>query len=286
MNARARRWQWGGSSFSGRGLAGVIALLSVLGFGTAAVPALLARPFPRAHDRPPVPPVASAPETADAAPEPGGTPESVPASRSAGRAAARRPRPDNRAPVVRRADFGSRTITTRGDLRLQIEAWDPDGDPLTIRTTWHLGGRVIETATPVLPRSAFARGDRLRATVVVGDGQDESPAFETDAFVVANAPPTITTFPKGFDATGSFVYPLGAVDPDGDRNLAFRLREGPDGMRIEAHEGTLTWRPRPGQTGRHRVVVEVDDGRGGLESQVFVLQVRRPLTPRSKLAER
>ncbi len=285
MNARARQWEWGDSLLSGRTWTGVIALLSVLGFGTAAIPALLSHPLPRLPDRPATPPVSSAAAETTSTPttrSPGPAPKPLAAPPHA----ERRARPGNQAPVVRRADFATRSITTQGDLRLQIEAWDPDGDPLTIRTIWHLGSREIETAAPVLPRSAFARGDSLRATVVVRDGTDESPAFETEAVVVTNAPPTITTFPKGFDATGTFVYALGAVDPDGDRNLAFRLREAPEGMRIEAHEGTLTWRPSAGQAGRHRVVVEVDDGLGGLESQAFVLQVRQPRAARSELAER
>jgi hypothetical protein len=164
--------------------------------------------------------------------------------------------------------------------------WDPDGDPVTVRTTWTVDGREVDTRIPVLERSLFSRGAHIQAAVVALDGIHESQPFFTREIVVANAPPLMTTFPKGFDATGSFVYPMGAIDLDGDRGLEFHLIEGPPGMRIEAHDGTLTWRPGSDQGGRHSVRVEVRDGHGGRESQSFELDVRRPVPAPSALAER
>jgi hypothetical protein len=293
MQASAKRRDRSLPRLSGQTLSGAIVLIVAAGFATAAFPSLvsrsIARPDPFAS-QPPRAPSPLAPSVSAAGPQarlpgeedaPGAGPAGAPED-----ATSRVQRPGNRPPIVEAVRFASEVVTTRGDLRLQIQAWDPDGDPLTVHTHWQVDGRPLEATRPVLARSDFVRGSRLRATVVADDGSHQSEPFTTAEIVVANAPPTITTFPKGFDATGAFVYPLGAVDPDGDHRLEFLLLEGPRGMRIEAHEGTLTWRPRPDQAGSHRVHLEVRDGYGGSESQVFVLEVRPGRVADGSLAER
>ena len=190
----------------------------------------------------------------------------------------------NRAPVVRQARFGRAEVNALGDLRLLVEAHDPDGDSVRLRTGWWVNEDYLETPAPVLTRDRLARGDRVRARVYASDGSKESPGFDVAEIVVGNAPPMITTFPNGFDASGAFVYPIGVIDADGDRDLEYVLVEGPAGMRIEAHEGTLTWRPGPDQVGRHAVRIEVRDGRGGSESQAFTLEVDSAAAPGADLA--
>jgi hypothetical protein len=266
---------------SGQRLAGVAGLLALLTLSSSALPSLHAPRVPK-------PSAALGPGSAQPAPvSAAGSEQPVPSDAPpAERFPALEPRPGNRAPVIRRAEFGSPRATALGDLRLQIEAHDPDGDPVYIRTRWQVDDREFETPTPVLPRIHLSRGATVRAWVIAVDGSNESPPYSTRTLVVENAPPTITTFPRGFDATGAFVYPLGAVDADGDRSLEFVLIEGPAGMRIEAHEGTVTWLPNADQIGRHPVRIEVRDGRGGRESQVFVLRVQRSASEARDLANR
>lgn len=278
MQARERRGDRALPSLSGQSLSGAMALLAVLGFATTALPSL--QPDPKVLSRPE--PRSAPPPAPVSAPGPA-APATPPAP-----AAAVPPAPSvpNHPPVVRRADFPDSRVTALGDLRLAIEAFDPEGDPIDLRTTWRVGAVEIVTPTPVLPRQRFARGDRIRASVVALDGRDESAPFETREVVVANAAPRILSFPTGFDATGAFVYPIEAIDPDGDRDLGYRLLEGPDGMRIEAREGVLRWHPRADQLGRHAVRIEVHDGRDGREVQAFTLDVTRPSTPEQRLGER
>lgn len=285
MQARESRGDRVLPTLSGQTLSGVMALLAVLGLGTTALSSLqperrvLGPVAPRPASPTPAAPAVSAsgpsePEDAASAP-PGGLASEPPP-----------PRTPNHAPVVHRVDFTVSRLTALGDLRLAIEAVDPDGDPIELRTTWWVSGVALETPTPMLPRDRFSRGDRIRASIVAFDGSRESEPLETHEVVVSNAAPRITSFPTGFDATGAFVYPLGAVDPDGDLTLEYRLLEGPEGMRLEAHEGTLSWRPRADQIGRHAVRIEVHDGRGGREVQAFALQVTRPGAAVHALGER
>ncbi len=188
-------------------------------------------------------------------------------------------------PRIESVSFRQGPVTASSDLRLEIHANDPDGDPVRLLTWWSINGRDLETAAPLLPQAHLRRGDMITARVVASDGGQESAPFLTEVVVVENAPPLITTFPAGFDAAGAFVYPIGAIDPDGDRSLEYHLIEGPDGMAIEPHEGTLTWLPGSDQNGRHTVRVEVRDGQGGVQHQVFDLYVRHQRPAPSDLAD-
>jgi hypothetical protein len=165
-------------------------------------------------------------------------------------------------------------LTASRDLRLEVRATDPDGDILQLRTWWNIDGHEFETVSPRLPKAKLYRGATLTARVVAFDGSHESAAFVTKTIVVENAAPVITTFPGHFDGLETFVYPIAAIDPDGDRGLQYHLANGPAGMVIKPDEGTLTWQPGSEQNGRHTVRLEVRDGQGGVQHQVFDLYVR------------
>jgi hypothetical protein len=270
---------------SGQSLSGVMALLAVLGFAAAAAPALFTpsaageSPFRRA----PAAPDAAAPRASSLA-----LPASVrdvdaaasgPALArvdAAPRAGAQELRTGGTPPVIRRVWFGEVAASTARDLRLQVAVSDPDSDVLHLRTRWRIDDREVETDTPVLSRAQFRRGASIRATVVASDGVHESEPAHSEEIVVANAPPLITSFPNGFDASGAFAYAPRAVDPDGDSELRFRLIEGPAGMQIASADAELRWAPTSRQAGLHRVRLEVNDGHGGSQVQHFELRVRPP----------
>ena len=65
------------------------------------------------------------------------------------------------------------------------------------------------------------------------------------------------------------------MDPDDD-TLTSRLVTAPDSMQIDASTGLITWNPGPDQVGQHAVEVEVSDGRGGIDTQRFTLEVTSP----------
>ena len=264
---------------SGPMLAGVMAVLAVLGFGSA-LPSLSGAMLDRRGTfpntgAPAAPKARVAPRHARAAaPALPAAPASDPSDGT-----------ENEAPRIGNVRFRPAVATVGQDLRLQVEAFDPEGDPVVLRTEWTVDGQEIETPEPVLPRSRFTRGSSIRARVRAGDGRHESTPFATHEIAVSNAPPVITTFPGGFDETGAFVYPLAAVDPDGDDHLRFRLLEGPPGMRLGADDAVLRWQPRADQVGRHAVRLEVSDGHGGASLQSFDLVARARGTGRARLAE-
>ncbi len=74
-----------------------------------------------------------------------------------------------------------------------------------------------------------------------------------------------------------FEYTVEAVDPNGDQ-LAFELLVAPEGLTIDPTTGLITWLPSElpasdpnTDVGNHSVVVQVSDGRGGVDIQSFTL---------------
>ena len=88
-----------------------------------------------------------------------------------------------------------------------------------------------------------------------------------------NTPPEITSIPDIEALSGKqYVYPLTAIDEDND-TLKYRLTESPAGMTIVGATGKISWTPNVGQIGNHKVVVQVDDGRGGNAIQTYTISL-------------
>ena len=75
-------------------------------------------------------------------------------------------------------------------------------------------------------------------------------------------------------ADGVYHYGVEASDPDGDRNLRFRLAKAPEGAQVDPLLGEITWKPSLSQAGVHPIEVVVSDGRGGEAKQTFEVTVR------------
>src|SRR5262249_21964699 len=88
-----------------------------------------------------------------------------------------------------------------------------------------------------------------------------------------NVDPVIVSSPRL--ATGLqnlYLYAVIATDADGDP-LTYTLTQAPDGMTLSA-AGVISWQPLARQLGSNPVRLEVSDGRGGIASQEFVIDVR------------
>jgi len=164
-------------------------------------------------------------------------------------------------------------ITTQHDVTALPRATDPDGDELEYEFEWWVNERRVDLDGPILPTRHFRRGDRVELVVVASDGTAETEPLRSHPIEVLNAPPRIASEPPSLDESGIFHYQVTAEDPDGDRQLRYRLAEAPRGMRVDPGDGLLTWEPRRTQSGRHPVVLEVEDGLGGKTTQSFELQV-------------
>ena len=119
-------------------------------------------------------------------------------------------------------------------------------------------------------------------------GQQALPGTPVDVTLTTgtvNDPPTITSTPTTTHTTGSpWTYDAAATDPDGD-TLTFVLQAGPlnpDGSpaaTISPSTGLITWDPTDDDAGPTDLVVRVEDGRGGIDTQSFTLDVTVPNRP-------
>ncbi len=159
------------------------------------------------------------------------------------------------------------------EWRVDARGEDPDGDPVVFAYTWLVNGRESAIKGRTFPISRLKRGDKLRARVVASDGRSMSGPAETGSVEISNSAPDIVSMPPAVDATGRFIYPLRAVDADGDRGLLFSLVKGPEGMTIDDVSGVVSWQPRADQAGRHAVELAVEDRRGGRSTQSFELPI-------------
>jgi RHS repeat-associated protein len=89
-----------------------------------------------------------------------------------------------------------------------------------------------------------------------------------------NGAPEITSTPGArFDPATqvTYAYQVEAIDPDGDE-LSYRLINAPSGTKIDGN-GLLTFTPSGNTTPFYDFKVEVSDGRGGVETQTFTVEV-------------
>ena len=183
--------------------------------------------------------------------------------------------------------------------------------PQPLEYAWTVNGRrVKDVSKAVLPRGKYRRGDKLQCRVRSKSGGS---SIESSPVAVANAPPRFRPKPVApFDIPGEFFHQVFAADPDGD-TVTYRLVSPlARGVDLDGKTGVIHWRidavpeaPAPppntarpaAEEGRAvavpmpavpaeipeqdenpfvvRLVIEADDGHGGVARHVLVLDLRR-----------
>ncbi|MEZ4353004.1 MAG: putative Ig domain-containing protein [Myxococcota bacterium] len=88
-----------------------------------------------------------------------------------------------------------------------------------------------------------------------------------------NAPPEIVSTPPATTVVGaSWVYPVEAIDPDGDVPV-LALVDGPVGLVLDVASGVAMWTPTADQVGAATVSIRATDPDGASDTQTFVVQV-------------
>lgn len=100
---------------------------------------------------------------------------------------------------------------------------------------------------------------------------DEDGRF--DLIVANSGDATASVIYNHFDPNEVYRYDADAVDPDDD-SLTYAIVDGPGGLIINAETGELLWAASPDQVGQHEVTLAANDGRGGVATQTFKIDVR------------
>jgi RHS repeat-associated protein len=162
------------------------------------------------------------------------------------------------------------TATAGTEYRYTTAGSDPDGDTLSFTLINLPTGMVIEN-TGLITWLPTLEG----SYPVLVQASDGLGGTTTQAFVIAvtrapNLPPTITSTPTinaGIDT--DYVYQVLANDPNND-SLNFSFSNKPLGMNVNA-SGLVSWKPV--NDGQFSATINVDDGRGGFDSQSFDITV-------------
>jgi fibro-slime domain-containing protein/RHS repeat-associated protein len=136
-----------------------------------------------------------------------------------------------------------------------------DGIPFFDYSQHVPGGTLAPGATTGSPAIAFHNPNRIRFD------------YELVFYGKQNTPPEITSVPDIEALTDKqYVYPVTAIDANND-TLKYQLTEAPAGMTIGEATGKIAWTPTLAQIGNHKVVVQVDDGRGGTAIQTYTVSL-------------
>jgi len=161
-------------------------------------------------------------------------------------------------------------------------ATDADGDVLTYELLVAPSGASIDDTEGMITWNPTSNDLGTQAIVLqVDDGKG---GIDVQAYILevgvrdkqANAAPEFTTTPVDEAAVGiDYIYEAQAIDSDGDA-LTYELLSPPDGIDINSDTGMLTWNPTASDIGTHSLVLQVSDGKGGIDRQNYTLEVSTP----------
>ena len=174
----------------------------------------------------------------------------------------------NQAPVILSTPIKSGT--TQIPYAYQVDAEDPDGDPLFYSLAQAPAGMQIDTVTGLLKWTPSTGGDYQ----VVIEVTDRRAFVDQDFTLSINTPPQILSTPLTLATLNKpYNYDVNAKDLDGDP-LTYSLIAAPAGMTVDGVTGVINWTPI--STDPATVTVRVEDNRGGSDTQTYSIEINSP----------
>ena len=168
------------------------------------------------------------------------------------------------------------------DYVFQVEATDPDNDPLTYSLTDAPVGMTIDDNGLVIWPAEQTQLGEYSFTVKVEDGRGavvEAPYTVNVVQQTVNGTPTITSTPSFVATIGDqYIYEAEATDPDNDP-IVWSLVSGPVGLTLNETTGRVSWTPTIDQFGFHEVIIEAIAAQGASFQQGFGLNVSSTNAP-------
>jgi hypothetical protein len=156
-------------------------------------------------------------------------------------------------------------IAIGGHYAYQVQAIDPDFDPLTFTLTTAPAGMTIDGSGLVTwqPTGAELAANPVVLRVDDGRGSTVSQSFSvTVVSQLTDQPSTIVSTPLLAATVGRmYAYDARATDPENDP-LAWSLDAAPTGMSVDSQLGTIRWTPTADEMGLQTAVLRVTDAQG------------------------
>lgn len=100
----------------------------------------------------------------------------------------------NRPPSIRTARLLPDPLVLNGPITVDIQAEDPDRNPLSFRYKWFVNGALVAGQDKhELAADRLKRGDRVHVEVIPSDGTVEGSPYRTQPVVVGNSPPVVAS---------------------------------------------------------------------------------------------
>jgi hypothetical protein len=177
----------------------------------------------------------------------------------------------NAPPRLTEVAIDADAISRRTDLCITSTVFDADDDPVDLRYQWFVNGEADPFLSgDTLPAGRYVRGDELRFTILPADGSTDGPLYQSDTYVVPNAPPQLRSEPPRQFSAYEYRYQVEASDPDADQ-LAYTLAAAPPGMTIDRGNGLITWPLTGVAPGEYPVKIVVSDPDGAEAYQLLSL---------------
>ena len=162
----------------------------------------------------------------------------------------------------------------------QVTATDPDNNhPLTFSLLVAPAGMTVDPNSGKItwsPQTSDLGNETVLLQVDDGHGGTAQQQYTVSTTTAPpDRPPLFTSTPViDGNVNTAYVYQATATDPDGDP-LSFSLTAGPAGMSVDASKGLVSWTPAVSQLGAENVTLTVADGRGGIATQSYVVNVQQ-----------
>jgi fibro-slime domain-containing protein/RHS repeat-associated protein len=181
----------------------------------------------------------------------------------------------NTAPVFTNFPENQLEATVNYPIQYHFKAQDAEGDPITYSLDASApSGATLNPITGVLFWKPTAVGNST-FNIIANDNKGGTTSTSINIIVNANtinANPSIHSQPPKNIALGqTYLYTVQASDPNYDP-LTITVETAPQGMTID-QQGRITWQPRAIQIGSNPVNIKISDGRGGVITQAFNIDV-------------
>ncbi|MHC4477287.1 MAG: GEVED domain-containing protein [Planctomycetota bacterium] len=185
-------------------------------------------------------------------------------------------RPPNSPPVIT-----STAVTTATEDTLytyDVEATDPDDDPLAYSLTTSPAGMTIDAVTGLIewiPSGTQVGSHDVTVEVSDGRGGNDTQSFTIDVAEAVNNPPeanddTVVTLQ---DTPVMIEVLANDGDPDDDPLTVDSVTQGENGSAEINEDNTVTYTPNPGFYGPDTFTYTISDGRGGTDTATVTVTV-------------
>ncbi|MCP9455202.1 MAG: hypothetical protein NNA18_03720 [Nitrospira sp.] len=178
----------------------------------------------------------------------------------------------NSPPVIHSVTIARQDTVPANRIEASVDVSDADRDPLTLTFQWYRNQVLVkEGEEAFLETEGVVAGDLVTVEVTARDPSGAESVARSAPWMMENRPPRIVSIPPVPQSTDFYTYKVQAIDDDGDQ-LKYMLQTAPRGMTI-GEDGRIDWRVPHDHLGVHHVTILVTDGRGGIASQEFDLQL-------------